>query len=144
MDGLDGTGVDDQGKSPLQCHDSRRLVYHALSFIIIVGEHNGRSPIHTMSQHTFSSSNAVLDTELELVEDVNVSSLKKKNKKTKNLQLTSIFCNTAICSPGCQNGGTCVHPNTCQCPSGQYTGSLCQTRNIVKACSYCNINRISS
>lgn len=31
-----------------------------------------------MSLHTFSSSNAVRDTELELVEDVNVSSLQKK------------------------------------------------------------------
>ena len=34
-----------------------------------------------MLQHTFSSSNAVQDTELEPVEDVNVSSSKKKKKK---------------------------------------------------------------
>jgi hypothetical protein len=45
-----------------------------ISLVIILGDYNGRSFIRTMSQRTFSSSNAVQDTELEAVEDVNVSS----------------------------------------------------------------------
>ncbi|XP_066569095.1 epidermal growth factor-like protein 7 [Amia ocellicauda] len=35
-------------------------------------------------------------------------------------------CNQAICSKPCVNGGTCVRPNQCVCPSG-WTGKQCQT-----------------
>ncbi|XP_063419667.1 uncharacterized protein LOC134704814 [Mytilus trossulus] len=31
---------------------------------------------------------------------------------------------TAICSPKCQNGGTCIRPNACSCPAG-YEGDIC-------------------
>ncbi|XP_063410738.1 uncharacterized protein LOC134693760 [Mytilus trossulus] len=41
-------------------------------------------------------------------------------------------CNIPICSPGCRNGGTCVQPNKCSCPSA-YTGDICAG---VSACSY--------
>ena len=34
----------------------------------------------------------------------------------------------AVCSPGCENGGTCTDPNTCECASG-WSGDHCQTRN---------------
>ncbi|CAG2221734.1 unnamed protein product [Mytilus edulis] len=33
-------------------------------------------------------------------------------------------CQTPICSPSCQNGGTCVSPFKCSCPSG-YKGDIC-------------------
>ncbi|CAH1121478.1 unnamed protein product [Ceutorhynchus assimilis] len=32
---------------------------------------------------------------------------------------------TAICSPGCLNGGSCVKPGQCSCPGG-YTGTSCE------------------
>lgn len=32
----------------------------------------------------------------------------------------------AVCSPVCQNSGTCTSPNVCACTSG-YTGAYCQT-----------------
>ena len=32
----------------------------------------------------------------------------------------------AICVGGCNNGGTCVSPNTCECRAG-WTGSRCGT-----------------
>ena len=31
----------------------------------------------------------------------------------------------AICSPGCENGGTCTAPDTCDCVAG-YSGDQCQ------------------
>ncbi|XP_039616816.1 protein kinase C-binding protein NELL2 isoform X2 [Polypterus senegalus] len=34
------------------------------------------------------------------------------------------FCK-AFCEYGCQNGGTCIAPNTCMCPPG-FTGSICE------------------
>ncbi|CAG2213724.1 unnamed protein product [Mytilus edulis] len=33
-------------------------------------------------------------------------------------------CNIPICSPECQNGGTCSGPNVCVCPAG-YKGDIC-------------------
>ena len=38
----------------------------------------------------------------------------------------STFHTAAICSPFCQNGGTCSQPNVCQCLPG-WTGSRCKT-----------------
>ncbi|XP_063253625.1 protein kinase C-binding protein NELL1 [Prinia subflava] len=35
------------------------------------------------------------------------------------------FSCTALCEEGCRNGGTCVAPNKCLCPSG-FTGSHCE------------------
>ncbi|XP_061460490.1 epidermal growth factor-like protein 7 isoform X1 [Rhineura floridana] len=35
-------------------------------------------------------------------------------------------CNIAICRPPCQNGGRCLSPNKCSCPSG-WSGKCCQT-----------------
>ncbi|XP_034969039.1 epidermal growth factor-like protein 7 [Zootoca vivipara] len=35
-------------------------------------------------------------------------------------------CNIAICRPPCQNGGKCLSPNKCSCPSG-WSGRSCQT-----------------
>ena len=33
---------------------------------------------------------------------------------------------TAICPSGCANGGTCVHPNTCDCNTAPgYKGTVC-------------------
>ena len=34
---------------------------------------------------------------------------------------------TAVCRPGCQNGGVCIGANVCQCPPG-FSGAQCQTR----------------
>lgn len=34
------------------------------------------------------------------------------------------LCDTAECSPPCQNGGQCVAPNVCLCPVG-WTGPQC-------------------
>ena len=31
----------------------------------------------------------------------------------------------ALCSPGCENGGTCTTPDTCDCLDG-YSGDRCQ------------------
>ena len=59
-------------------------------FFFRAGKHSGRNLIHTMSQHTFSSSNAVRDTELELVEDVNVSSLHACMHATEKKTMQSI------------------------------------------------------
>ncbi|KAJ7308392.1 hypothetical protein JRQ81_008934 [Phrynocephalus forsythii] len=35
-------------------------------------------------------------------------------------------CNIAVCRRRCQNGGKCVLPNQCSCPSG-WTGRCCET-----------------
>ena len=40
-----------------------------------------------------------------------------------------LFCISlllAICTPVCENGGTCTAPNTCECVDG-YSGNQCQT-----------------
>ncbi|XP_076090375.1 uncharacterized protein LOC143062596 [Mytilus galloprovincialis] len=36
-------------------------------------------------------------------------------------------CDTAICRPGCGNGGRCTSPGICSCPAG-YTGPRCYGR----------------
>ncbi len=41
-----------------------------------------------------------------------------------NLFFTVFFFSTAICSPACQNGGTCTSPDSCSCPDG-WAGSDC-------------------
>ena len=33
---------------------------------------------------------------------------------------------TAVCSPSCQNGGSCIQTGVCSCPNG-WTGSICET-----------------
>ena len=33
---------------------------------------------------------------------------------------------SALCNPGCLNGGSCIRPNVCSCPVG-YTGPTCET-----------------
>ncbi|XP_065928964.1 epidermal growth factor-like protein 7 isoform X2 [Magallana gigas] len=33
---------------------------------------------------------------------------------------------SAICSPACQNGGTCVQPNVCSCAPG-WNGTFCES-----------------
>jgi len=38
-----------------------------------------------------------------------------------------------ICSPACDNGGTCVGPNSCDCPSG-WGGDQCQTITVGASC----------
>lgn len=39
-------------------------------------------------------------------------------------KLNAFLYVSAICSPSCQNGGTCVSPFKCSCPSG-YKGDIC-------------------
>ena len=39
-------------------------------------------------------------------------------------KLEYLLLTTAVCSPACQGGGTCVAPNTCQCPDG-LEGNVC-------------------
>lgn len=46
-----------------------------------------------------------------------------------NLNLLLVSA-TALCNPVCLNGGTCMKPNICACPSGFY-GSQCQIGNTV-------------
>ena len=38
---------------------------------------------------------------------------------------------SAVCSPSCQNGGTCVKPGVCTCQSG-WTASSCTTRTFIR------------
>ena len=44
------------------------------------------------------------------------------------VSITMLY-SSAVCSPTCANGGTCVSPNTCDCPSG-WTGSTCSQREL--------------
>ena len=44
-------------------------------------------------------------------------------------QLNFLCYSSAVCSPSCANGGTCVSPNTCACQSG-WTGSICSQREL--------------
>ena len=43
-----------------------------------------------------------------------------------NMSMYTIFYLLAICDPACENGGTCIEPNTCECVDG-YSGTQCQT-----------------
>ena len=42
---------------------------------------------------------------------------------------TVMFC-TAVCSKPCQNGGECIAPNECSCPSG-WSGDACNERKYI-------------
>ena len=52
-----------------------------------------------------------------------------------NSLLFCLFALSAICMQGCQNGGECVAPNQCSCPSGRWTGNQCEEGSII--CSEC-------
>lgn len=60
---------------------------------------------------------------------------------------TQPSCNIPICSIGCQNGGKCIGPNQCSCPSG-FSGKFCQIDNnecadpSVNKCEQVCINKI--
>ena len=41
-----------------------------------------------------------------------------------NMVIDAHLLKTAVCSPACQGGGTCVAPNTCMCPGG-LEGNVC-------------------
>ena len=41
----------------------------------------------------------------------------------------------AICDPVCENGGTCIAPNTCECVDG-YSGEQCQAGIILHNANY--------
>jgi len=43
---------------------------------------------------------------------------------------------TPTCVPGCSNGGTCIHPDQCMCPSG-FGGSRCQSTNAASSLVVC-------
>lgn len=45
--------------------------------------------------------------------------------KCTSLLCACVFLLSADCKPVCLNGGTCIKPNVCACPSGFY-GSQCQ------------------
>ena len=47
---------------------------------------------------------------------------------------TGATCATPVCSPTCQNGGSCTAPNTCACLGTGYTGATCQTAVCSPAC----------
>ena len=36
----------------------------------------------------------------------------------------------AVCSPPCENGGTCIAPDTCSCRTGSY-GQVCEKREFI-------------
>lgn len=52
--------------------------------------------------------------------------------KPLNVLNSNCFWLQGICEPRCMNGGRCVGPNVCSCPSG-WGGKRCNTR---KYCSY--------
>ncbi|XP_019648028.1 PREDICTED: SCO-spondin-like [Branchiostoma belcheri] len=47
---------------------------------------------------------------------------------------TGDTCEIAICSQGCNNGGSCVGPNTCDCAGTGYTGDTCHTPVCSSGC----------
>ena len=42
---------------------------------------------------------------------------------------------TALCEPSCLNGGQCLSPNTCLCPS-RWTGDQCEKGENLKSTTY--------
>lgn len=51
-------------------------------------------------------------------------------KYTSVISKFSFVPSAALCNPVCRNGGTCIKPNICACPSGFY-GSQCQIGKTV-------------
>lgn len=47
----------------------------------------------------------------------------------------SFKLNTAACTSGCQNGGTCSLPEVCTCIPG-WTGSNCETGEMMELCMH--------
>lgn len=48
------------------------------------------------------------------------------------------FLNAAVCLQKCKNGGECLGPNTCQCPTG-WEGLQCQTGGFINQIVNLNI-----
>ena len=48
----------------------------------------------------------------------------------------SCYFSTAICTPVCDNGGTCTSPGVCTCATG-WSGSRCKDRESLDN-TYCN------
>lgn len=59
------------------------------------------------------------------------------------LLIVAFFVCLDLCNGSCQNGGTCVAPNTCSCPRG-WTGDFCQTCKIIILLLSCIIINFSS
>ncbi|TNF38626.1 MAG: hypothetical protein EP329_00045 [Deltaproteobacteria bacterium] len=43
-------------------------------------------------------------------------------------------CETPICTTPCQNGGTCIGPDTCDCAGTGYEGATCETPSCTTPC----------
>lgn len=65
-----------------------------------------------------------------LIQWCNILSGLSKCVCTFYLFICFLFFLAAVCQRVCQNGGTCIAPNTCKCQPG-YSGQWCQT------CMYC-------
>ena len=56
-----------------------------------------------------------------------------------HLDVKKNYNTSAVCSPGCANGGTCTAPNRCSCRTG-WTGSTCATgKKLIMYCIVLNI-----
>ena len=51
------------------------------------------------------------------------------------LNLIQYIPHTAVCTPGCQNGGTCTSPGVCVCAAG-WDDDRCSTGMNVCVCIY--------
>ena len=49
---------------------------------------------------------------------------------------------TAVCNPGCSNGGTCTAPSTCSC-TPQWTGPTCTTGKLETPLILSTVNECS-
>ncbi|XP_070570755.1 multiple epidermal growth factor-like domains protein 6 [Ptychodera flava] len=57
--------------------------------------------------------------------------------------LVNGVCSTPICSPCCENGGTCVSPNVCDCPPG-FSGPRCSESTNYCASNNCEQNCVNA
>ena len=91
----------------------------------MIGHYQGKKHTHTLFQCISNKVCAVLATELQVVEPVNVS---YDYNILYRAHLHDEFFSVciAICS-NCQNGGVCIHPEECVCTT-DYTGPGCETR----------------